>query len=92
MASTTVLEHPQPALRTIKLPSGQTVTPRSELAIESDEIPIIDVSCVWTHDLEAKKTVAEQVREASCRIGFFYAKGHVRKCPPSRYSGDLFVC
>lgn len=83
MSSTTAITTPSdtspPAQpKTIKLPSGQTVTPKSEIAIDSDEIPIIDVSSVWSDDLTAKKALAEQVREACHRIGFFYAEGHVK--------------
>ncbi|KAK3073217.1 hypothetical protein LTR53_005416 [Teratosphaeriaceae sp. CCFEE 6253] len=72
MSSTAVmLEEPK---HTIRLPSGQTVTIQSETSIDADEIPIIDVSAIWSDDLEAKQAVAEQVREACSRIGFFYAQ------------------
>lgn len=77
MSSTSTTTTATGTPRTFKLPSGQTITPVSEKAIDSDEIPVIDIGCIWTDDLRAKKAVAEQVREASCRIGFFYAKGHV---------------
>ena len=96
MASTTstttqIETAPPPQSRTIRLPSGQTVTPNSEVSIISDEIPIIDVSCVWSNDLDAKKAVAEQVREASHRIGFFYAKYHVRPSSPDRCFMECYL-
>ncbi|KAK4963087.1 hypothetical protein LTR10_000715 [Elasticomyces elasticus] len=58
----------------LTLPSGQTVTVQSEASLDVDEIPIIDVSAIWSDDIEAKKAIAEQIREACHRIGFFYAK------------------
>lgn len=61
---------------TLKLPSGQIVSVQSEVSIKSNEIPIIDVSVIWSNDLNAKKEVAEKVREASHRISFFYAQNH----------------
>lgn len=78
MSSTTV-QLEQPKVTTIRLPSGQNVTVKSETSIEADEIPVIDISAIWGDDLEAKKVVAEQVREASRRIGFFYAQHHVSR-------------
>lgn len=73
MSATTVqLEAPKPT--TLKLPSGQTVTVKSETSTEADEIPIINISAIWGDDAEAKKAIAEQIREASHRIGFFYAQ------------------
>lgn len=61
---------------TLNLPSGQSVSVKSEISIEANDIPIIDVSAIWSDDLNAKKKIAEQVREASHRIGFFYAQNH----------------
>jgi len=82
-STTTVLE--QPAHSTISLPSGQTVRIRSETALAVDEIPIIDFSAIWSDDIEAKKAIAEQVRQASHRIGFFYCQHPVSKLRPEWY-------
>ncbi|KAF2767236.1 putative isopenicillin N synthetase [Teratosphaeria nubilosa] len=74
MSTTTVQLEQSKA--TIRLPSGQTVAIKSEASIEVDEIPIIDVSGIRSDDLAVKQKIAEQVREASHRIGFFYAQHH----------------
>ncbi|KAF2137686.1 uncharacterized protein K452DRAFT_353383 [Aplosporella prunicola CBS 121167] len=42
----------------------------------TNEIPIIDISRIYSEKLEDRKAVAEMVREASHRIGFFYIVGH----------------
>lgn len=60
----------------IRLPSGQTVVPKSNISIEADEIPVIDISPIFSNSLEARQAVAEKIREASHRIGFFYAVNH----------------
>ncbi|KAK5698565.1 hypothetical protein LTR17_023555 [Elasticomyces elasticus] len=43
----------------LTLPSGQTVDVKSEASLDVDEIPIIDVSAIWSDDIEAKKAIAE---------------------------------
>ena len=40
------------------------------------EIPVIDVSCLWTNDKKAIASVAMEVRDACERIGFFYIVNH----------------
>jgi hypothetical protein len=79
MATTTTTEAPKYV--TLRLPSGQTATVKSETPLDADEIPIIDISGIWSDDLDVKKAIAEQVREASHRIGFFYAQHHARHQP-----------
>ncbi|KAK5730716.1 hypothetical protein LTR15_000654 [Elasticomyces elasticus] len=74
MSSTTTVLQETRNSSILTLPSGQTVDVKSETSLDVDEIPIIDVSAIWSDDVEAKKAIAEQVREASHRIGFFYAK------------------
>ena len=58
------------------LGNGQKIHFQSDTSIEADEIPVIDISAIFTGDLEARKVVAEQVREACHRIGFFYIVNH----------------
>lgn len=74
MATTTLTDTPKHA--TLRLPSGQTATVKCETPLDVDEIPIIDISGIWSDDLDIKHAIAEQVREASHRIGFFYAQHH----------------
>ncbi|KAJ8097178.1 hypothetical protein POJ06DRAFT_40696 [Lipomyces tetrasporus] len=76
-ASTTQLEDQgTPQASTIRLPNGKIHNVKSNISIEADEIPVIDVSGIYSEDIEDRKAVAEKVREASHRIGFFYAINH----------------
>ena len=76
MSTNTVVELSAKPL-TIKLRNGQTVSFKSNVSIEVDEIPVIDIQDIFSDDLQARKAVAEKVREACHRIGFFYALNHV---------------
>jgi isopenicillin N synthase-like dioxygenase len=40
------------------------------------EIPVIDVSLIFSSSLEDRKSVAQQVRDAATNTGFFYIKNH----------------
>ncbi|KZT22409.1 putative gibberellin 3-beta hydroxylase [Neolentinus lepideus HHB14362 ss-1] len=55
---------------------GQTVQVSSNISRTADEIPIIDISGAFSDRYEDRKAVAEHVREASSRIGFFYMVNH----------------
>jgi hypothetical protein len=74
MSQVTILE-PKPI--TVKLSNGQTCSFSSNLSIETDELPIIDISRIYSEKLEERQALAEEIREASHRIGFFYIIGHV---------------
>lgn len=63
--------------RTLRLQNGQVYQFESNESIEADEIPIIDISGIYSEKLEECQAVAEKVREAAHRIGFFYIVGHV---------------
>ncbi|KIM29966.1 hypothetical protein M408DRAFT_328410 [Serendipita vermifera MAFF 305830] len=41
-----------------------------------DEIPIIDMANATSNDPTARQRVAEQIRDACVRVGFFYVKNH----------------
>ncbi len=41
-----------------------------------DEIPLIDVSGIFSPNLNDRKKVAEELRDACIKIGFFYITGH----------------
>ena len=45
-------------------------------AAKSANIPVIDLSGLYSDDLAAKKAVAEKIGAACDEIGFFYATGH----------------
>lgn len=61
----------------IRLQNGQTLHVESNEAIDADEIPIINVAGIYSDKLEDRQAVAEKVREAAHRIGFFYVVNHV---------------
>ena len=62
---------------TIELQNGQTLKANSNESIESEGIPVIDVARIYSDKLEDRQAVAEQIREACHRIGFFYVINHV---------------
>lgn len=67
---------PQPK-NTLQLQNGEAVACLSNESHEPDEIPIIDVAGMFSENLEDRKAVAEKIREACHRIGFFYVINHV---------------
>ncbi|KAF2658705.1 Clavaminate synthase-like protein [Lophiostoma macrostomum CBS 122681] len=76
MSTTTLLETPaQPPLN-LTLQNGKNIYYHSDISIEADEIPIIDLKGIYSSDIEDRKAVAERVREAAHRIGFFYIVNH----------------
>lgn len=72
---------PPTPLSTLRLQNGQVLQIKSNTSIESDEIPIIDVAGIYSDRLEDRQAVAEKIREACHRIGFFYVINHVRFWP-----------
>jgi isopenicillin N synthase-like dioxygenase len=44
--------------------------------ISADEIPVVDVAALMTHDPAAILAVGRRMREASETLGFFYVKNH----------------
>ncbi|KAF2711114.1 putative isopenicillin N synthetase [Pleomassaria siparia CBS 279.74] len=71
----TVLEAPKPPLK-LTLGNGQEIHFHSDTSIEADEIPIIDISGIYSDDIVDRRAVAEKIREAAHRIGFFYIVNH----------------
>lgn len=53
-----------------------------------ERIPIIDVSRMYSDNIEDRKAVAEEVREASENIGFFYMVNHGIE---ARYGEECFA-
>jgi hypothetical protein len=62
----------------LHLQNGQVLHVKSNESVDSGEIPIIDVAGIYSENIEDRKAVAEKVREACHRIGFFYVINHVR--------------
>ncbi|ETI20821.1 hypothetical protein G647_07163 [Cladophialophora carrionii CBS 160.54] len=73
---TTQTESAEANALVIKLQNGQTLHVESNEAIDADEIPIIDVAGIYSDKLEDRQAVADKVREAAHRIGFFYVINH----------------
>lgn len=85
---------PQPQQRTITLHNGQVITFSSDESTNLETIPIIDAARIWSEDLQDRKAVAEEVREASRGTGFFYLTNHVNKSeppPPPKKKADVFI-
>lgn len=72
--STTIAEVEQ--YRTIRLTNGKTITVKGNNAIAAAAIPTIDVSRIYSPNLEDRKAIAEDIREASRNIGFFTVINH----------------
>jgi isopenicillin N synthase-like dioxygenase len=75
MSSTVTETVSQPPLN-VTLQNGQKIFFHSDTSIEADEIPVIDISGIYNDDVADRKAVAEEIREAAHRIGFFYIVNH----------------
>jgi len=75
MSNTVTEAASQPPLN-VTLQNGQKIFFHSDRSIEADEIPIIDISGIYSSDVADRKAVAEKIREAAHRIGFFYIVNH----------------
>ena len=74
MATTTI----SPANpRTIQLVNGKTLTFADNAATKEESIPVIDVSRIYSDKLEDRQALAEEIRDAAHRIGFFCVVHHV---------------
>jgi hypothetical protein len=73
--------------RTVTLMNGSTFSFKSNISTTLDKIPVIDAARIWSESLEDRTAVAEEIREASRNIGFFYLVNHVRS-HSSVISGD----
>jgi isopenicillin N synthase-like dioxygenase len=62
-------------LRTAYGPVYRDVSTKPPRDATSDEIPVIDISAI-NGDLEARKHLARQIKDAAMNTGFFYIKNH----------------
>lgn len=67
--------------RTIRLTNGTSFTPNSNSSSKTEKLALIDVAKMYSDKLEERQAVAEDIREASRTIGFFYIVNHVRHHP-----------
>jgi hypothetical protein len=63
--------------RVINLSNGKSFTVSSNQSTTAESIPVIDVQRMYSDDIEERKALAEEVREASREIGFFTMINHV---------------
>ena len=74
--TTTLTENDKPAL-SLTLGNGNKIYYHSDEAVDIEgEIPIIDIAGIYSDNIDDRKAVAEQIREAAHRIGFFYIVNH----------------
>ncbi|CAG9946870.1 unnamed protein product [Clonostachys rosea f. rosea IK726] len=76
MSQTTVDTRADTKVRTVKLQNGDVFSFNSNISTELEKIPVIDASRIWSDKLEDRKAVAEEIRDASRNIGFFYLINH----------------
>ncbi|KAI1778578.1 putative isopenicillin N synthetase [Hypoxylon cercidicola] len=76
MSQTTTITKGQQGPRTVTLNTGNVYTFNSNESTTLEKIPIIDASRIWSEKLEDRQAVAEEIREASRDIGFFYLINH----------------
>ncbi|KAF2122697.1 putative gibberellin 3-beta hydroxylase [Lophiotrema nucula] len=72
MATTTTATEP----RRITLSNGKSFTVTSNSSSNSESIPLIDVSRMYSEKLEDRQALAEEIRNASREIGFFTIVNH----------------
>jgi isopenicillin N synthase-like dioxygenase len=71
----------EPKTTQLRLASGQGPVTRTVLqtpprdALQS-EIPVIDISAIFSASLHDRQAVARQIRDAATNIGFFYISNH----------------
>ena len=77
MSQTTTLSSAGDAPKTVTLQNGNIFSFQSNQSIDLDLIPVIDASRIWSTAFEDRQAVAEEIRDASRKIGFFYLINHV---------------
>lgn len=78
MSQTATISQTGAGLKSVTLHNGQTFTFKSNISTDLEKIPVIDASRIWSERLDDRQAVAEEIREASRTIGFFYLVNHVR--------------
>ncbi|KAM5343966.1 hypothetical protein ACJ41O_012503 [Fusarium nematophilum] len=61
---------------TVTLQNGTVFSFKSNQSEDLDLIPVIDASRIWSTNLEDRQAVADEIRGASRKIGFFYLVNH----------------
>lgn len=75
MSNTAVIEEMQ--YKSFQLQNGQSFNVLSNESEALDAIPVIDIADIYSEEVEERQRVADQIRQASHGIGFFYITNHV---------------
>ncbi|KAF4828241.1 2-oxoglutarate-Fe(II) type oxidoreductase hxnY [Colletotrichum tropicale] len=62
--------------RTVTLHNGTVFSFNSNVSTNLEKIPVIDAAGIWSDDITEREAVAQEIREASRDIGFFYLINH----------------
>ncbi|RFU30378.1 hypothetical protein B7463_g5962, partial [Scytalidium lignicola] len=62
--------------RTLRLTNGKTFTFLSNQSTTEEQIPLIDISRMYSDKLEDRQDLAEEVRDAAHNVGFFSMINH----------------
>lgn len=79
MATTTTTQRPPTSkleLRTAYGPVFRDVLNTPPRDCTAEEIPIIDLSPLYSSNLQDRKALAKEIRAAGMNTGFFYIKNH----------------
>jgi isopenicillin N synthase-like dioxygenase len=66
---------------------GTTEKSENTIAGDFDTLPVLDVSGMFSSDIEERKKFAAKLRDACMRVGFFYIENHRI---PEKQVDDLF--
>lgn len=90
MSQTAVTSAAVAAPRTVTLHNGQILSFKSNISTNLEKIPVIDATNIWSQHSDDRQAVAEEIREASRTIGFFYLVNHVRAYLSTLTEGQLW--
>ncbi|RDW89161.1 hypothetical protein BP6252_01193 [Coleophoma cylindrospora] len=63
-------------MTTITMQNGTILQVKSNTTKSAESLPVVDVSGMYSEDLEVRRKVAEEIRKAAHEVGFFYAINH----------------
>ncbi|KIW32555.1 uncharacterized protein PV07_04086 [Cladophialophora immunda] len=75
-SSTTTLQQPGPNIIRLQQGITRTVKPATSGEKSFKEIPVLDVSRMYSEDLAEREKLAVEVRDAATKVGFMQIKNH----------------
>lgn len=72
MSQTAITSQIEDGPRTVTLQNWTIFRFNSNISTTLEKIPIVDASKIWREKLEDRQAVAEEIRDAFYKIGFFY--------------------